>query len=227
MARVIILLLVFFQISCAKDPIVEKKASKKFNKTVIIGSSISSGVGASSYELSWAGLLKAANVEDTFINFSRPGYATFHYLPTGTQNVPIRPDTTVNISKVIQLKPTVVIISLTTNDISNGYSPATYMANLKVITDALELSLIKYFITSTTLRNDYTVSQRDSAFSICKLLRQNYEAKNRYVEIMSTIADTIKLKIDSSRYANDYIHPNDLGHNLLSKKIQSKYLQYK
>lgn len=227
MSRFNILLLAIFQIGCVRNSVIEKKEPKKLHKTIIIGSSISSGTGASSYALSWAGLLKEGNSEDTFINLSKPGYATFHFLPTGTQNVPILPDTTVNISKVIQLRPDVVIISLTTNDIAYRYTPTTYITNLKVITDFLDFNSIRYLITSTTLRNDFTRAQSDSAFSICKLLRQHYNPKNQYVEIMSTIADTIQLKIALKYYSNDLIHPNNIGHNQIFKKIQSGYLQIK
>jgi len=226
MTRLIILLVVLLEASCVKKTSIEKNTTKKHNRTVIIGSSISSGVGASSYNLSWVGLLKDNNLEDTFINVSKPGYATFHFLPTGTLNVPIAPDTTVNISKVIQLKPDIVIISLTTNDVSYGYAPGTYMTNLKIITDLLDANSIKYLITSTTLRSDFTHAQSDSAFTICKLLRANYEFAH-YVEIMSTIADTTTFKIDPKYYFTDLIHPNDLGHSLLYKKIEAKYLEFK
>jgi acyl-CoA thioesterase I len=191
------------------------------HKTVIIGSSIASGVGASQYSNSWAGLMATNNSEDTFINNSVPGYTTFQFLPTNYPNPPIRPDTTLNITSVLRLKPDVVVISITTNDIANGYTPSVYMRNMRVITDTLKAHSIKFLITSSTVRDDLSHVLNDSLLVVSHKLKDTYS--NNFVEIMSLIADTTTLKPKTELYTSDKIHPNNAGHALLYSRINLAY----
>jgi lysophospholipase L1-like esterase len=195
-------------------------ATKKI-RTIIIGSSIARGIGASTYENSWAGLMAKNNLSDSFVNQSIPGYATFHFLPTNFSGVPISADTTVNITHVLRQKPDIVLISITSNDVAYGYTPAVYMQNIKTIIDSLKAHSIKFLVTSTTIREDLSKSSNDSLLVIARKLREQY--LSNYVEIMSVIADTTSLKAKTAYYSSDRIHPNDAGHALIYLKINPAY----
>jgi lysophospholipase L1-like esterase len=185
MKLLFLLLFALLFVKCRKE---DNNCNSKI-KTIIIGSSIASGMGASDYLRSWAGLITRENSNDAFINYSVSGYTTFHFLPTNFQNSPIHPDTTVNISAVIKQNPDFVLISITSNDIANGYKPVRYMENMKIITDSLSKYSIKYLVTSTTLRGDLSYRLNDSLLKISNRLQDRYEKK--YVNIMSAITDTI------------------------------------
>jgi acyl-CoA thioesterase I len=195
--------------------------SKTKIKTIVMGSSIVFGGGASNYNNSWVGLLTSNNTDDSIINFGRSGYTTYQFLPTNFTNAPVPPDTSVNISAVLKQKPDLVIVSITTNDIANGYKPATFLTNIKLITDSLQKHSIKYLITSTTLRGDLSMSLNDSLFVLAHRLRDSYQ--NRYVEIMSSIGDTLTLKPRDEFYSSDRIHPNNAGHYQIFSRVNPIY----
>jgi lysophospholipase L1-like esterase len=195
------------------------------NKVVIIGSSIAKGVGASSYNYSWAGLMAANNIRDTFLNYSIPGYLTFHFLPANFTNLPIQPDANVNITAVIKAKPSIVIISITTNDIANGYTEDCYMENMKTITDTLEKYKTKYIVTSTTIRADLNPSLNASLLTLANRLKERYQIN--YVNIVSLIADTTTLTPRLQFYSADKIHPNNPGHKLIFEQVNSTYQKIK
>jgi acyl-CoA thioesterase I len=222
----IIVLLLIALCSCRKEKNnVVPAASYSGQKVVIIGSSIASGVGATSYDNSWPGLMALNNAKDTFINYSVSGYLTFHFLPYNFPNSPIRADTNVNINAVMKTKPGAVIISITTNDIASGYTPARYLANMKVITDTLEKYKIKYLITSTTLRGDISHALNDSLLTLAGKIKSSYPKS--YIEIISLIADTVSLTPNPQLYNSDKIHPNNSGHRILFNRIDSVYQKFK
>lgn len=207
--------------ACKKsnDPLPKEK------KVIIIGSSIASGTGASRLSKSWAGLLANKYPTIGFRNMSVGGYTTFHFLPDifGDlyQGYTITPDSTVDISRVIERKPDYVIISITTNDVAYGYSPTEYMRNMKIITDSLQANKIPYLVTSTTLRDDFSDANRKKLLSIFTSLNKRY--KKNFIDIMTAIADTAILRINRSMYINDLIHPNDDGHYAIFKRIDSAF----
>lgn len=216
----LLLTLIFF--SCKKS---ESLPIPKGNQVFIIGSSIARGVGASSPSKSWAGLLAGKYTNIDFQNLSVGGYTTFHFLPDVFADIyhgyTITPDSSVNISRVIERHPAYVIISLTTNDVGYGYSPSEYMRNMKIITDSLLLSKIPYLVTSTTLREDFSITNRSKLLSIFVSLNKRY--KTGFVDIMTAIADTATLRINRDMYTNDLMHPNDAGYEAVFRRIDSAF----
>jgi lysophospholipase L1-like esterase len=221
MKLLFVLLFPLLFLKCKK----EDNISNSRIKTIIIGSSIASGVGATDYVRSWAGLITRDNSDDAFINYSVSGYTTFQFLPTNFRNFPVPPDTTINITAVLKQNPDIVLVSITSNDIANGYNPVMYIENMKVLTDTLKKHSIKYLITSTTLRGDLSVRLNDSLLVISNRLKDRYE--NKYVDIMSAIGDTIALRPYPHFYASDRIHPNNAGHAQIYSRINMAYKNLK
>ncbi len=217
----ILILTVVSLLACKKEQI--NNTSPANSHIIIIGSSIASGIGASVTKKSWSGLLAAKYAGTSFHNLSVPGYTTFHFLPDVFgelyKGYTITPDSSVNISHVIRMQPNLVIISITTNDIGYGYSTTEYMRNMKIITDSLQANKILYLVTSTTIRDDFAETNRKKLLSLAISLGKRYGQK--FVDIMTPIADTSTLRINKEFYSSDLVHPNDNGHYLIYQRIDS------
>lgn len=198
-------------------------AIPKNKRVIVIGSSIAYNGGASISAKGWVGLLTSKYTAFSFKNMSVPGYTTFEYLPDAFESAGyrIKPDTNVNIDRVIKNKPGYVIISLTSNDIGQGYTPDDYMRNMKVITDSLKINKINYLVTSTTLRGDFPIENRRKLLTLFYRLKKVY--LNRFVDIMTATADTSTLEINKSLFINDLAHPNDKGHQAIYNKVDSVF----
>jgi len=203
-----------------------KTGSGTRNSVIIIGSSIASGEGASSYEKSWAGKLSDNNKVDQFQNLSIWSSTTYHFLPLSytdfckSINRPT-PDPRSSVSTVIAKHPDFVILSITTNDIMSGYAPSEYLRNIQIITDSLEKARVRYLVTSNTIAGSFTVRQKQDAKSVLLALPVIYG--RAYIDIMTPLVDTSKMEIRKNLFVSDYTHPNDDGHLSLFTRIDSAY----
>lgn len=191
------------------------------NLIVILGSSTAYGIGPSSLGSSWAGLLqyeKSAIVN----NLSYPGYTTYQFLPSNEPNLRgVTPDKERNIEAAIKLSPNIVIFSITTNDIANGYSIDEYLNNMKVMTDLCVKNKIEYIITSTTPRTPLTLDKRKALYDLNRKLEVIYP--ERYVEIYNLLADLNTYKWQTNLCASDSIHGNDKAHAIIYKEVLAGY----
>lgn len=199
-------------------------------KIAVIGSSIGAGVGATDISLSWVAEIQRQNPDSHLLNFSKSGATTYHFLPehyssTSLQkNRPV-PLPDVNIDQVIKHAPKIIIISITTNDIARGFSPEEYMNNMEIIVDRMRNAGISFIITSTTLRNDVDLTKKKALLRLYYNLRSAY--LDRFVDIMTPLADTSRLSIYPHLYNHDRIHPNDDGHAKIATQVNKVLQRFK
>ena len=188
------------------------------NNIVILGGSTAWGRGASSVETSWVYLLrkklKTVNKNDTVINLAFPGYTTYHIMANDFVPKEIkRPetDTLRNITTALNNHPMLVIISLPSNDIANGYSDAEIISNYKTVVNTLNKQKIPYFLTSNQPRN-LEITERLRLRTFTDLLIKTFPG--HVVDYLNKLGDaTWNYKAIYS--CGDGIHPNDKGHEVI------------
>jgi lysophospholipase L1-like esterase len=197
---------------------------------VVLGSSTAAGDGATAGH-GWVSLtsqyLKSLGLIDTIYNLAVPGYTTWAVLPTGSPHPagsdPAQPGN--NVTRALQFSPMpkVVIVSLPSNDLVNGWTMAQYMANLRTIYDAVIAAGSVCFVTTTQPRDDIGTAMRnlqkagadsiETAFGIYSL------------DFWDTLADHTSvpdsLGIKAPYRVGDGIHINDAGHMALFHVVKA------
>ena len=217
---IIIYISLFLNFSCEKKII--RNPSSPIKTLVILGSSTAAGTGASRFDSSWVGLLsskfKRDQKEIKVINLAVGGYATYHFLPTNTDNMPGRPDedTNVNITKALTYQPDYIIINLPTNDIAYNYSDAEILNNYKKITSIILNNKIPFLITSTQPRNFPEEDKRK------RLKLFNYKLQTEYsggvLDYYDMLSDSLYY-IKSTINYGDGVHVNNLGHKIIFEEL--------
>lgn len=200
-----------------KPPLAEFKQIK-LETIVILGSSTASGIGASEYKYSWAGLLRDRLIAGQVINLAKPGYTTYQILPWGTPHPDgCHTDTLRNITAALKRNPTILIISMTTNDAANGYSVDEIMANLALVRSKALASGVKRVIITTP--HPRWVSPAVTA----KYMQQRDRILKAYgssaVNFFDPVADGNNL-FRADLLSKDGTHPNDKGHTILYEQIK-------
>jgi acyl-CoA thioesterase-1 len=209
---------------CASKNITDELVNDKI-VVVVLGSSNAFGIGASSPNQSWVGLLKKAS-SDLIINLSISGSTTYTFLPYNSPNYRnIKPDKLRNIDAAINLLPKIIIFSITTNDIASGYSIDEYLNNMELMTNLCISNKVEYIITSTLPRNPLPFEQRKELYDLNRRLEKTYG--NRYVEIYNPVANLQTLNWQEDLCISDLIHPNDSGHLIIFNSIWPIYLDVK
>jgi acyl-CoA thioesterase-1 len=186
------------------------------NNIVILGGSTAWGVGASTKQNSWVYKLetkvKAVNKNDTIINLAMPGYTTYHIMENG-YSVAKRPvaDTLRNITTALAKHPILVIISLPSNDIANGYNDEEILHNYKIVVNTLIKDRIPYIITSTQPRN-FSIDQRLRLRSFTDLLIKAFPG--HVIDYLNKLGDSM-WSYKPLYNCGDGIHPNDKGHDVI------------
>ena len=213
----------FWLTSCKKDiqqtpgPGVQK--SKSTPVIVILGSSTAAGVGAAPIDSAWVNVVQSTvNANGTkaiFYNLAVEDYTTYNIMPNGFSVPAYRPapDTANNITKALSYKPALVMISLPTNDIADGYSYTEIMSNYQKITYMLDSAKVQYIIFSTQPRDFSTVSER------MRLDTLNNEVISAYQNHVNNFLDqlsTSTFEIDPIYSVGDGIHLNDAGHRVIA-----------
>lgn len=189
---------------------------------VVLGSSTAAGTGVSKPDSSWVNRWRAwLNVDSRYelINLAKPGYTTFHVLPTGTPIPPqlsVTIDTSRNITHALSFRPKVVLVNMPSNDAAYSIPVADQMHNFQLIMDTASYSGANAWITTTQPRkfNDSLKVQlqeivRDSI--TCIYGDQVIDFWKGFANSDGTIKQIYN--------AGDATHMNDLGHALLFKRI--------
>ncbi|QJW91892.1 SGNH/GDSL hydrolase family protein [Spirosoma taeanense] len=191
----------------------------KFETIVILGSSTASGVGASQYKYSWAGLLRGNFFKGQVVNLAKGGYTTYHILPNNASHPGGRPssDTLRNITAALARKPTTLIISMTTNDVASGVSIDEIMSNLNLIrAKAIAAGVRQVIITTSHPR-------KINASATAKYIQQRDRIMQTYgesaVNFFDPVADSEKC-FKAELLSGDNLHPNDKGHEILFEQIR-------
>jgi acyl-CoA thioesterase-1 len=188
------------------------------NNIVILGGSTAWGKGATSVENTWVYLLqsklKAIDKNDTVINLAFPGYTTYHimandFVPAGAK----RPeaDTLRNITTALSKHPMLVIISLPSNDIANGYNDAEIISNYKTVVNTLIREKIPYFLTSNQPR-DFNLGDRLRLRTFTDLLVKTFPG--HVIDYLNKLGDAL-WEYKAVYNCGDGIHPNNKGHQVI------------
>lgn len=191
------------------------------NTVVLIGSSIAAGVGSSVADSAWASRysrhLGALSPGWKIVSLAVPGYTTFQVLPTGSVNPAGRPgvDTAHNITKALSLKPARLLISLTGNDISNGYPASEYEANFDSLRAIATRAGVEVWITTPTPRTTNDSAKRARVKSLRERILTRYAPRAiDFHDGLAAADGAILAQYDSK----DGIHPNDKGHAILASR---------
>lgn len=187
--------------------------------TIILGSSTAAGYGASASKRAWAGLLNQYLTNSKVVNLAKGGYTTYHILPTDVPNPDGRPnaDTTRNITAALKQHPTVLIVSMTTNDVASGYSLDEIMRNLRSVRQIALANGVRRFIVTTSH------PRRINAAATQKYIEQRDRILKTYgleaVNFFDPVADSTHC-FRAELLSADGIHPNDQGHAVLFEQIR-------
>lgn len=204
-------------------------------KITILGSSTAAGNGATVSDSAWAYRLQASfrkntmDGADTIIdNRAVPGYYTYRGLPTGyplpSNRTSYAPDPQRNVTYILNdaVKPDIVILSYPSNDVFlSSYNPKETMDNLRLMVQQLSAAGITCYVSSSQPRNDAVDAQRLILKQLVDSININFGnyAINFWDDLVSTDGQNrLKPEVNSG----DGIHPNDLGHRLLFRQVQSK-----
>ena len=189
---------------------------------VILGSSTASGWGASDYKHAWAGLFSSYLNNGKVINLAKGGYTTYHILPSYADHQSSRPesDTLRNITAALKMHPTLLMISMTTNDVNNGYNVDEVIANLNAVRAMALANGVRHFVITTShprkvnaaITKKY-IEQRDRVMAIFK---------DEAVNFFDPVADADNF-FRQELLSTDGIHPNDQGHAILFDQIKTAF----
>lgn len=207
------------------------------NRIVAVGSSTAAGIGASSLDSSWVGLLNKyyrcqLGIADAVFNLGIPGADNYRGMPTGFVPPPSRPfsDIDHNISKACSLlkdlpvaRDGVVIVNYPTNRY-NFYSIEEIMSSLQLIYDSAIGVGNRCFITTTQPRTDGVFNTADVKRKLADIkdsIIKRFGSANtlNFWDGMYDPADTSILDKYSS---GDLIHFNNAGHRELFKRVVAK-----
>lgn len=231
MKKLYFYLLVVVLSACHKTAPIEPQPTQTFTPVkeaeqsplvVILGSSTASGIGATEYKRAWAGLFSAYLNKGKIINLAKGGYTTYHMLPA-EQEYPVanRPaaDTLRNITAALKLHPTLMVISMTTNDVANGYSVDEVMQNLYTVRQMAFDNGVKRIIITTSMPRK--LSARATALWLEQRDRTMRAYQRDAVNFFDPLADNNnQFKTELTK---DGVHPNNEGHQLLYEQILKVY----
>lgn len=194
------------------------KRGNKVPTIVILGSATAEGVGASTKSNRWVELMKAklkADKKDvSIINLGVRTYTSYHIMPNGNKvtNRPYAHQDN-NITKALSKKPFLVIIQLTTNDISNGYTDEETFKNYEVIRKKLVDANVNYIFTGPQPRNFDTKAQRNRLYEFNKKL--NAWDQTHIVDYLRKLSQQ-DYRIKKAYAYKDGRNINDKGHAVVN-----------
>lgn len=194
-------------------------------KIVVLGSSTAYGTGASTYDSSWVGkftaYVKRKNSANEVYNLGIPGFTTYQNLcPTGfvpPANRPT-PNAAFNISAALALQPDAIVINMPSNDASNGYSLEEQQANFERTLSLADAANVPVWVTTTQPRNNMSNDQINNLIAMRNWI--NGRLGDKAVDFWSTVANPDG-SINST-YGYDYVHVNNLGHELFYSRIKAE-----
>lgn len=191
--------------------------NEKTIKILFLGDSLTAGVGASDYTKSFPHLVaeKIAQINNSQIevlNLAEPGATSFTVLND-------------QINKIGNFKPELVFLWIGTNDVHNQISLSLYNENMEKIINKLKLDPKKINIIELLNLGDKKLMLWPYQDYFSGQI-EHYNAwgvrllNNSGVQILH-LSSQLKNKFsnDSSLYANDLFHPNDLGYQLIANSL--------
>jgi len=197
------------------------------NVIVVLGSSSAQGVGAEPLDSSWASKLKNRLLSDfqtfKFVNLAMSGYTTFKILPSSFKTA----DTLRNVDKALTYKPDLIIISLPSNDMANGYTDKETLDNFKTVVEKIKAAKVAFIIMSTQPRDFPSFEARQKLALFNDKLEENFP--NKILNVFNKLASP-SLFINVVYGTGDGIHLNNKGHNVIFQTITNdslfRYIMY-
>ena len=188
---------------------------------VVLGSSTAAGAGANPRSMGWVDrykfYLQHVGPTNQVINRAVGGYTTYNVMPTGTVLPAKRPspDPKCNITYAISLKPSVIILSLPTNDAANDYGMDETTANFKTIAAAARAARIPLWVTTPQPRN-LPLDRRGKLAQLRDSINATFGANA--LDFWSGLgkADSTLLPMFDS---GDGTHLNNVGHAFLFQRV--------
>jgi predicted peptidase len=198
----------------------------------IIGSSTSAGGGASTFDSSYVGRLKALyvgnGIVDSVIDLGQFGYNPYQAMPTGyvppadvtTKLAPSDvPDPANNITALLGHHPTHVIINFPTNGFDVLTMPEIMLPFQKFADTLTSLGII-WYITTTQARSDEPFASQATQ-NFLQVVRDSLI--NRFGSHVINFYDNMVIPGTTQKIpaydAGDGIHFNDLGHLQLFRQV--------
>lgn len=195
-------------------------------KIVILGSSTSAGVGASSFPNSWVGkfttYMQSLNASNSVVNLGVGGYNTYTIMPANWTIPAGRPwpDTSRNITYALSLKPDAIIVNMPSNDTAAGYPISEQQANFQTIASLAAAAGVPIWMTTTQPRN-FDAAGIAKQMTMRDWITATYGARS--LDFWTTVANT-NGTINPTYGTGDGIHLNDAGHQLLYNRVVASNL---
>lgn len=190
-------------------------------KIVVLGSSTSAGVGASTYANSWVGkftaYMQSLNTNNSVVNLGVGGYNTYTIMPTNW-TIPAgrpSPDTSRNITYALSLKPDAIIVNMPSNDTAAGYPISEQQANFQTIVSLATAAGVPIWITTTQPRN-FDATGIAKQMTMRDWITATYGSRS--IDFWSTVANADGT-VNPTYGAGDGVHLNDAGHQVLYSRV--------
>ncbi|HZE85075.1 MAG TPA: GDSL-type esterase/lipase family protein [Puia sp.] len=202
---------------------------------VALGSSTTFGLGASTFDSSWVGRTRiffgkrGLKVVDTIYDLGQSGASTYAGMPDGF----IPPGDSLdrsahgfNITAAMALQPDIVIINYPSNDVNYGIPMATFLSDLRTMSNIVT-SAGKICLVSTTqprsfpnhVLKELLKEGRDSV-----LMEFGGSSLNFYDQLVKPDGSLELNPVLMSPGSPDTVHPDDAGHALLAQVVKNTLL---
>jgi lysophospholipase L1-like esterase len=187
-----------------------------------LGSSTMAAAGASSYANGLPGLLTTwvnnNSAGGIFIEMAENGKWSGTFMPDGENAAS---DWNLNIEAALALQPSIVIVSLPSNDPSFNTNEQ-FVSNLKRIFEVCRERNIYCFITTTQPRTEYSNALQQMLYDSAQLIRDRFD--QFAVEVFAPLAEPYTPQLPAVikpqyRPGADSIHVNNAGHALIRDAI--------
>ena len=194
-------------------------------RIVVLGSSTAAGVGASSSDSSWVGLLTAwvhsVKPDAEVINLGKGGFTTYDVRANGSSP---EPDTTRNINAAIAYDPDIIIVNLPSNNVAENIASDITLSHFHELKSMAEANGIKFFLTTTQPRNFSNDSKRQALQDEALLMIDQFGPLT--INIYDELVNVSDLRLKTVYDAGDGIHLNDSGHSYVFTTVRGQISAY-
>lgn len=189
----------------------------------LVGSSTAAGVGASSPNSSWAGLLSSWQVQTgrgRILNLAEPGALTSTGLCVKDRLVNSAPARSPrnSVETALALGSKRIILSFPSNDLVAGWPASRTLENVARMAACARAAGATIAVMSSLPRAHLTPAQLKTMAEINQALRKTYGAC--FLDVHTALADAGSIDARPEYSAGDGIHFNDEGHRVLYVQVR-------
>jgi hypothetical protein len=171
---------------------------------------------------SWTYLLaKLAKDKYTIKTLMNNESTTYHYLPSNCKSPETKPqpDKRYNITKALGYKPSILILSFTSNDVKNGVGVNEYFRNIDLIIKEAKKHHIHNVYITTPIKNHQLEIKEDSYFQ--KLVHITKKKYSRVIDFSN-----LTYNIEAGLVSNMNSDKNFQYHNVLNREAAKIVFEY-